>query len=162
MTGFSWRTCTFPTEMEVTWWQMTVSPAASMPILLLFSFSKKVNQNDRWMVVRLQHHTALPILHPWCVTKFFLGRCNTQVHSLQMGIPQQNTVWTAPRSNVVNQRVLLWITYRDMDEGLLTEAERIHHRHLHHQSPLQYGWQLTKAGTLERTASLQTAQQVEE
>lgn len=63
--------------------------------------------------------------------------------------PRQTKVQIQPKHRWANE--FCWGTSRNMSKGLLTGTGRTR-RHQHHQSPLQHGWQLTKAGNWEHSA----------
>lgn len=83
-------------------------------------------------------------LAKFCVTKLFLGRCSTCMHSSQIGTQWQIEVWISSKTNLVNSWILLgvltgiWgkVTYRRRNDSK-TAASRKH------------AWQFTEAGDLE-------------
>lgn len=75
--------------------------------------------------------SVLGVLRSCCVIELFLGRHNIRICSPQTGSPQQTKVWThwTPAWCAVSFTA---VTYRTVDEGLLTGAE-ITQKQLHHQ-----------------------------
>lgn len=72
------------------------------------------------------------------------GEAGTNIYTPQTGNWQQTKVWVPPKSDLVEQWVLL---------GFITE-EGVSQRELHHQRPPHHGWHLTKAGNLGPTSRL--------
>lgn len=87
---------------------------------------------------------------PWYAPKFFLMRCNTCICSSQVRTPWQTEVQIPTKSNLWNNnfywsysQTYVWgDPYRSRNDSVQVKLV----------SPLQHGWQITKAGHLEHTA----------
>lgn len=66
-----------------------------------------------------------------------------------------------PQSSLVESIIFIKVAYRNTGEWFLTGAD-ITQRQLHHRSPIQHEWQLTKLGTCSTLQSLQAVQQIGE
>lgn len=79
------------------------------------------------------------------MTKHFLGIWKAFIFPLQIGNSRQTKVQITPKSNLVNQWILLGLT---VGEELLTGSEMTQ---LSHQGSPQRGWQLVNTGKWKKT-----------
>ena len=99
------------------WWSLAINKHATIASYNILNPRRSLAQMSQHM------YTVYFYMNGNCMTRFILGRCNTNVH-LGTVNPWKTKAQTPPTSNLVNQifievtyRLVCWVTYRNRNSS---------------------------------------------